>query len=512
MKLSEAALSNLLLTARIDGSVSGEEAELCERYRRALGVSRSRAETLGRSNRLWRDFEAPRDERLNVVEMMVRVAYADGRITQGEEKLLERVAESVGIGQLEFANLLVDVGRRAHIRRKLRVTRVAGVVAALAVVVLAWVLFSISSSRADERSREDRERISKAEEGARRLEAGIEQWKAEFADALHTRSREDEQRVRATALELGRTEKKLVERLGRIEEALARKRKDEGSVKRASVASRAELEKLRKELGRVRSVNSVFKEIEKEYAASVLIIYTRYELASGTKKIRKWGTGTGFFVSSTGHIVSNKHVVKNWLFSAEAAKLVDEGYTVNPDGFFVAAWPAGAVVKRADGALNLASSYNSVAGTLKIQRTTPDKLERGTRKLSTGKSYRSRYHALDHSDLVVLKAEVKSPVKAFTLASPALGIEKLDPVMVLGFPGSISVRESSRAETAPSLGEIRKVEESIFVTAPIVHGNSGGPLLDRHGQVLGVASASYGASTVGGCIPVKHVRALLDRK
>ena len=50
---------------------------------------------------------------------------------------------------------------------------------------------------------------------------------------------------------------------------------------------------------------------------------------------------------------------------------------------------------------------------------------------------------------------------------------------------------------------------SIFVSAPIVAGNSGGPLIDAKGYVIGVASASYGASTVGGCIPIRHAISLL---
>ena len=106
-------------------------------------------------------------------------------------------------------------------------------------------------------------------------------------------------------------------------------------------------------------------------------------------------------------------------------------------------------------------------------------------RLRSGGVIRGRFHTLDNGDLAVLKAAVKTPVIALPLSEK---VEKLDPVMVLGFPSGISLLETAKAETSPSLGEVRKVQTSIMVTAPIVPGNSGGPLIDMDSNAVGVAS------------------------
>jgi S1-C subfamily serine protease len=185
-------------------------------------------------------------------------------------------------------------------------------------------------------------------------------------------------------------------------------------------------------------------------------------------------------------------------------KLQEQGFRVDTSNFLLAAWPTGKVVKLENNNLNLDTAYHTRNRSLTVFKLAPDRMVRTSRKLSNGTRYSGRFHALDHHDLAILKAEVRSRVTPAVLAPNRYRLSKLDPVMVLGFPGSISVRETRRAETAPSLGEIRKIEESIFVSAPIVPGNSGGPLIDSRGYVVGIASASYGASTVGGCIPIRH--------
>ena len=90
-------------------------------------------------------------------------------------------------------------------------------------------------------------------------------------------------------------------------------------------------------------------------------------------------------------------------------------------------------------------------------------------------------------------------------------VEKLDPVMVLGFPSGPAILESGKAESSPSRGDVRKVEDTIYVTAPIVPGNSGGPVLDRDGVVIAIATrTAQGEATLGSCIQSRHVYPLLQ--
>ncbi len=48
--------------------------------------------------------------------------------------------------------------------------------------------------------------------------------------------------------------------------------------------------------------------------------------------------------------------------------------------------------------------------------------------------------------------------------------------MVLGFPSGDTLHEAGRAEASVSLGTVRRVEETIQISAPLIPGNSGGPL------------------------------------
>lgn len=257
----------------------------------------------------------------------------------------------------------------------------------------------------------------------------------------------------------------------------------------------------------VRHVHSVFQEIEREHGPAIVMLHARYDLTKGRQRVTRRITGSGFFVTSTGYIVTNKHVVRRWSFKADDVRLLDAGWRLDPSSVFLGAWPAGARVKSSPRTLDPDTGWTTTRNSLKIFRLAPDEMVEATRRPSNGAPHHGRYHAFDHHDLAVLKAEVLRPVRSVELSDGA--VEKLDPVMVLGFPGSISARETLRAETGPSLGVVRKVERTIFVTAPIVPGNSGGPLFDLEGRVIGVAFATYGASTIGGCIPIAHVLPLL---
>ena len=83
--------------------------------------------------------------------------------------------------------------------------------------------------------------------------------------------------------------------------------------------------------------------------------------------------------------------------------------------------------------------------------------------------------------------------------------------MVLGFPRGLDILEKGVAESSPSVGTVRKVEETIYVTASIIPGNSGGPIFDIEGQVVGIAArVIQGTETLGIGLRVRHIRDLLQ--
>jgi S1-C subfamily serine protease len=253
---------------------------------------------------------------------------------------------------------------------------------------------------------------------------------------------------------------------------------------------------------------AAFKDVEARVGSSVVLIVVAYDLVRGDQMITHWSSGSGFFVTPDGLIVTNKHVVQPWKFSAEVVAQLDAGFELDPDSLRVGAWQAGANLRGEQGEFDVGSGYFSGDATLSLYRTTVDRLELRPSQLPDGSTYMAMLHAMGPGDLAVLKAEVRAPVRSFPLPPALPGIGKLDPVLVLGFPRGIALLEGQSAELSVALGEVSKIEHSIMITAPVVPGNSGGPAVDRQGRVIGVATLTPGQG-LGICLPSSEFLGLL---
>jgi len=123
------------------------------------------------------------------------------------------------------------------------------------------------------------------------------------------------------------------------------------------------------------------------------------------------------------------------------------------------------------------------------------------------------------TDLAVLDVDARrSLLDPLRLASSTV-VRVGDPVLALGSPfgleGTVTsgiVSALHRQMTAPNTYIIT---DTIQTDAAINHGNSGGPLLDRHGRVIGVnsqiESESGGSDGVGFAIPSNTVRSIADQ-
>ncbi|WP_440677029.1 S1C family serine protease [Candidatus Pelagibacter sp. HIMB1587] len=140
-------------------------------------------------------------------------------------------------------------------------------------------------------------------------------------------------------------------------------------------------------------------------------------------------SGTGFFVSTKGHIISNHHVV--------------------------------------DGCASITLSYK-------------------------GKEFKTNIIAIDKkNDLAILKAKV-NPGKVFSVARE--DAELLEDVIIAGFPlgkkVSTTIKTSKGSITA--LAGYGNNYSEFQTDAALNQGNSGGPIMNQKGNVVGVAVANYG--------------------
>ena len=165
------------------------------------------------------------------------------------------------------------------------------------------------------------------------------------------------------------------------------------------------------------------------------------------------GTGSGFFVGAGGYIVTNAHVV--------------DGYDA-PDIVFGSADPVEARVVARDGS----------------------------------------------NDLALLKVGMVSE----HVACLRTGVKVGEEVAAFGYPlfGRLSSGGNFTLGNVSALSGMRNDSTQLQITAPIQPGNSGGPVVDRAGNLIGVAVSGYAqhekgaAQNVGFAINISTVMAFLE--
>ncbi|MGI9112784.1 MAG: S1C family serine protease [Gaiellaceae bacterium] len=174
--------------------------------------------------------------------------------------------------------------------------------------------------------------------------------------------------------------------------------------------------------------------------------------------------GSGFVVSADGHVLTNSHVITNAGESGETVRGAERVYVVFADGDRLPASIVGWDLFDDTGLITFDPDDHAVAPI-----------------------------PLGDSDAVV----VGEPVAA--IGSP------------FGNENSLAVGVvSAVSRSIPSLTSRYNVSNAIQIDAPINHGNSGGPLLDGQGRVIGVnaqiRSDSGNAEGVGFAIPINSAR------
>ena len=139
--------------------------------------------------------------------------------------------------------------------------------------------------------------------------------------------------------------------------------------------------------------------------------------------------GTGFYVSNTGHIISNHHVIQG----CDAVKLTFKGKEI-------------------------------LADVLAVDKK---------------------------NDLAILKADL-TPSKVYSIASQDASL--LDNIIIAGYPlgKKVSTTIKTSKGSITSLAGFGNNYSEFQTDAALNEGNSGGPIMDQKGNVVGVAVANYG--------------------
>ena len=352
-------------------------------------------------------------------------------------------------------------------------------------------------------------RASDAETKLRELEAG-QQAQLDAARAEGKRLAEEE-----VAARLEQAQRQL-EREQRVARDKAREQ-DETIKRLERDLSRAQDQiRMLRANGSNTAGGGAWKEIDESLSRSVVMIYCQAEGVNREtgERVPMGGWGTGFFVTRRGDLITNKHVVQPWKFRKMVTQMAKEGIEVDPTKTQIHVWIRGSKFRtQANGhQLNLAGAYSTTNGTLELVRTAEDAWTRMSFKEGEAKIRSARVHKeLLSRDLALLRVIPKDGMRFTPIPiGDSRGVSALDEVMVLGFPAGPAVIEGVIAEASPVTGKVRKPEATILIGAPMIPGNSGGPLIDNSGRVIGVCTAIQGSESLGHVVRIEHAMKLLN--
>jgi hypothetical protein len=228
----------------------------------------------------------------------------------------------------------------------------------------------------------------------------------------------------------------------------------------------------------------------------VAFVLVEYWLESdATVHYRNRVEGTAFLVDSDGYLLTNRHVACPWLednrMFATLAELRQQDIPVRM-GYRSYLWFEGQTAfKRLPGLTkseDLEDRY-ALAGAYSVG---------GRRRLvisGVGKAPEKTWQQIKAplgDDFAVLKIDPVPPgVPPLPLDHDMnpLEIPKLLPVITLGFPLGSRTQETA-VNVSVTTGHVRRAFENFLqVDTSIYKGNSGGPLIDSHGKVIGIASS-----------------------
>jgi S1-C subfamily serine protease len=181
-------------------------------------------------------------------------------------------------------------------------------------------------------------------------------------------------------------------------------------------------------------------------------------------------------------------VIQRTFFYDVPSQALGSGFVINPDG-------------------EILTNNHVISGSSQVEVTLPDQTQ-----------YKAQILAHDRvNDLALIKITPKGKLKSLSLGDSdhlQVGQKVLAIGNPFGLAGTLTVGVIS-ALGRPIQGENNQDLEGMIQTdAAINSGNSGGPLLDSQGNVIGINTAIYGPTGgnvgIGFAMPVNRVKTLLE--
>jgi S1-C subfamily serine protease len=253
-----------------------------------------------------------------------------------------------------------------------------------------------------------------------------------------------------------------------------------------------------------RNSEVILEDFANRYASSVAFVLSDYWLADGkTYFYRNRTEGTAFLVDKEGYLLTNRHVACPWLEDNNLYAIINRLRQLQKPvrlGYRIFLWFEGekAFKRLPDlpGSPDLEDIYfvESAYSTNGVSRLTIAGVAKPPVK--TWQIIKSPLK----DDFAVLKVDrLPDGLEPLPIdyEMEALKIQKLSPVITLGFPLG-SRTQANTVNVSVTRGHVRRTfENSVQVDTSIHRGNSGGPIIDTSGKVIGIASKVAADYTVG---------------
>jgi serine protease Do len=201
------------------------------------------------------------------------------------------------------------------------------------------------------------------------------------------------------------------------------------------------------------------------------------------------GSGSGFFISSDGYIATNAHVV-NVIHDGEEKALADARAQLLAD---LDAKYGATFAKMSDRELR------QIVEAIKLEKAVPHAeviLPDGTTLPYEIKAYGAPVGEGSSQDCAIIKVDLQNAPNLPIGDSDKAQIQ--DHILAIGYPGVADLNglldEKSQLEASITDGSIAAIKRTtggepvLQITAPISHGNSGGPAINDKGEVIGLVT------------------------
>jgi S1-C subfamily serine protease len=243
-------------------------------------------------------------------------------------------------------------------------------------------------------------------------------------------------------------------------------------------------------------VGAVLEGYANQYVQSIAFVLVDYRLVSDGKTVYRGNAeGTAFLVDEAGYLLTSRHVVCPWLedtdLLSKASQLLDEG-TVPQLNYRIYLWFEGETAFNRSGHVienpEIADFYFTDNA---FSTAAPARLRiMGVVRLPT--RVRQLIASPLKDDIAVLQIDQVPEGLAPLPLDQHLDtneILRLAPVIALGFPLGSSIQADTVNVSAVD-GHVRRSFRNMLQIDSSIHGgNSGGPLIDANGNVIGIVSA-----------------------